>query len=230
MSNTSAKSPIILIPGHWLGAWAWEEVVERLHLFSHHTYPLTLPGLDPQDPDRACRTLAEQADAIEKVLYEAGASAQKPAVLVGHSAANGGPISLVLDRHPELVRRVIWVDSGPVADGFVFAPDIEDNLVDLPLPDFEVLKQQTSLEGLDAAALSQFRRRSVPEPGPVLRGSVNLTNDERPLTPRHRLKPPLVARVTRRRQGRITLGRIVRGRTGKSSASRTMAGRWAYAH
>ena len=27
--NTSGPT-IILIPGHWLGAWAWEKVVERL--------------------------------------------------------------------------------------------------------------------------------------------------------------------------------------------------------
>jgi hypothetical protein len=52
-------------------------------------------------------------------------------------------------------------------------------LDELPLPSFDVLAQQASLEGLSAEVLERFRARAVPEPGPVLRQPVELTNDAR---------------------------------------------------
>ena len=166
---------IILIAGHWLGAWAWDEVLEHLKTDQPRAIAMTLPGLDAQDPERATKTLDAQAEAILGVIAEHG---NQPAVLVAHSGANA-PVSLVIDRHPELVHRVVWVDSGPVATGSVFAPDLPAELEELPLPPFEVLGQQASLEGLSAEVLEQFRARAVPEPGPVLRQPVELTNEAR---------------------------------------------------
>ncbi|MEO5779430.1 MAG: alpha/beta hydrolase [Arthrobacter oryzae] len=174
--TTAMTSPtIILIAGHWLGAWAWDEVLEHLKTDQPRAIAMTLPGLDAQDPERATKTLDAQAEAILGVIAEHG---NQPAVLVAHSGANA-PVSLVIDRHPELVHRVVWVDSGPVATGSVFAPDLPAELEELPLPPFEVLGQQASLEGLSAEVLEQFRARAVPEPGPVLRQPVELTNEAR---------------------------------------------------
>lgn len=174
MTPEANSSTIILIPGHWLGAWAWDEVVEHLTAADRRAVPMTLPGLDEADPGRASRTLDDQAAAIEQAL----AAESGPAVIVAHSGANA-PVSLVLDRHPELVRRVIWVDSGPVASGSVFAPDLPEDLEALPLPPFEALGEQASLEGLSADVLARFRDRAVPEPGAVLRQPVELDNEAR---------------------------------------------------
>lgn len=168
----------MLIPGHWLGAWAWDDVVHHLREAGHDAIALTLPGLDNEDAQRASRTLDDQAAAIEDALVQASITGRPPAVIVAHSGANA-PVSLVLDRHPDLVRRMIWVDSGPLASGSIFAPDAPADLVELPLPAFEALGQQASLEGLSPDDLDRFRRRAVPEPGPVLRQTVTLTNDER---------------------------------------------------
>ncbi len=174
--TTAMTSPtIILIAGHWLGAWAWDEVRDHLKTDQPRAIAMTLPGLDAHDPERATKTLHAQADAILGVIAHHG---NQPAVLVAHSGANA-PVSLVMDRHPELVHRVVWVDSGPAATGSVFAPDLPEEVADLPLPPFEVLAQQASLEGLSAEALEQFRARAVPEPGPVLRQPVELANDAR---------------------------------------------------
>ena len=74
---------------------------------------------------------------------------------------------------------VVWVDSGPLATGSVFAPDLPEGLEELPLPSLEVLAQQASLEGLSTEVLERFRSRAVPEPGPVLRQPVELRNDAR---------------------------------------------------
>ncbi|WP_461164040.1 alpha/beta fold hydrolase [Arthrobacter sp. R4-81] len=174
--TTAMSSPtIILIAGHWLGAWAWDEVLEHLKTDHSRAIAMTLPGLDAHDPERATKTLDVQAEAILDVITQHG---NQPAILVAHSGANA-PVSLVMDRYPELVHRVVWVDSGPVATGSVFAPDLPEELEELPLPPFDVLAQQASLEGLSEEALEQFRARAVPEPGPVLRQPIELTNDAR---------------------------------------------------
>jgi hypothetical protein len=182
MTTPENDSTIILVPGHWLGAWAWDEVVEHLHRRGCRAVPLTLPGLDPQDPQRSSRTLDDQAAAIEEALRRAEDAAGRPAILVAHSGANV-PVSIVLDRHPELVGHVVWVDSGPVASGSGVASDLPAELVELPLPDFEVLAERASLEGLQPDDLIRFRDRAVPEPGPVLRQGVEFSNVRRLAVP-----------------------------------------------
>lgn len=178
MTSNATQPSVILIAGHWLGAWAWDEVVEHLTSAGLQAIPLTLPGLDAADSDRTLRTLADQASAIEAAIAGEG----RPVVIVAHSGANA-PVSVVLDRHPELVARVIWVDSGPVASGTVFAPDLPDDVTELPLPPFEGLGAQASLDGLSTAMLERFRARAVPEPAPILRQPVELDNDARMQVP-----------------------------------------------
>ncbi|WP_010204256.1 alpha/beta fold hydrolase [Salinibacterium sp. PAMC 21357] len=175
MTTTVSSPTIVLIAGHWLGAWAWDETLE--HLKAHHArvVPMTLPGLDGDDTNRAAKTLDDQAVAIREVIAQQG---DQPAILVAHSGANA-PVSLVLDRYPELVSRVVWVDSGPVADGSVFAPDFPEELEELPLPSFDALGQQASLEGLSSDDLERFRARAVPQPASVIRGPVELVNSAR---------------------------------------------------
>jgi len=174
MTTETHNPTILLIPGHWLGAWAWDEVLEHLTSLGHRAIPLTLPGLDETDTDRVTRTLDEQAAAIER----AATGSLGPVVVVAHSGANA-PVSLVLDRHPELFSRAIWVDSGPATSGVAFAPDFPEDTEGLLLPPFEVLGEQASIEGLSANLLERFRERAVSEPGPVLRQIVQLTNDAR---------------------------------------------------
>lgn len=179
MTTTTTSPTVILIAGHWLGAWAWDEVLEHLDTGRSRASAMTLPGLDPHDSERTAKTLADQAEAILDVISRHG---NRPSILVAHSGANA-PVSLVLDRHPELVRRVVWVDSGPVAADSVFAPGFPDGLTELPLPSFDVLAQQASLEGLNPDVLERFRALAVPEPGPVLRQPVELTNEARSNVP-----------------------------------------------
>ena len=175
--TTTTSSPItILIAGHWLGAWAWDEVLEHLEAGDSLAAAMTLPGLDGDDSERATKTLDDQVAAIVGFIDQLGGSTDQPVVLVAHSGANA-PVSIVLDRHAELVRRVVWVDSGPQATGSIFAPGFLGE--ELPLPAFEALSQQASLEGLSAAVFERFRARAVPEPGPVLRQPVELANPAR---------------------------------------------------
>ncbi len=134
---------------------------------------MTLPGLDERDSGRASRTLDDQATAIRQTIIGAGgASEAEPVVIVAHSGGANAPVSLVLDQRPELVRHVVWVDSGPVASGSVFAPDAPEDLDEFPLPPFDVLGgagQSRGPEHRDAPAFSgQGRsgtRSRAPAPG-----------------------------------------------------------------
>jgi pimeloyl-ACP methyl ester carboxylesterase len=180
MTPTTSNPTILLIAGHWLGAWAWDEVLPHLNTDHTRAIAMTLPGLDGDDPERATKTLDDQAAAIVDTI--ARLSEDQPVTIVAHSGANA-PVTLVLDRHPELVQRVVWVDSGPVAAATVYAPDLPAEVEELRLPPFDELGQQASLEGLSAEVLERFRARAVPEPGPVLRQPVELTNDARRQVP-----------------------------------------------
>jgi len=182
MTNLTTTPPLLLIPGHWLGAWAWDDLLPHLDVDAARVSAITLPGLDADDDARSTRTVADQATAILEAMTGLGASREDPAVLVAHSGANA-PVSLVLDEHPALVRRVIWVDSGPLAPGTAFAPDFPDAAADLPLPPFDALAQQASLDGLSPSHLERFRTRAVPEPGPVIREAIALTNAARHAVP-----------------------------------------------
>lgn len=175
MTQTTTTPPIILIAGHWLGAWAWDEVLEVMEEADSSACAITLPGLDPEDPERATRSLEEQTAAILEAIAQRGSA---PVVLVAHSGANA-PVSLVVDRHPELVQRVVWVDSGPVASRSVFAPGLPEEIRELPLPPLEMLAEQASIEGLNEASLERFRARAVPEPAAVLREPILLANEAR---------------------------------------------------
>ena len=44
-------APILLVPGFWLGAWAWDEVVADLRADGQYVTALTLPGLESADTD-----------------------------------------------------------------------------------------------------------------------------------------------------------------------------------
>jgi len=182
MTRTTHAPTIILIAGHWLGAWAWDEVLDHFDTERSQAVAMTLPGLDPDDPARATRTLDDQTAALVDECARLGVSEARPATIVAHSGANF-PVSVILDRHPELVRRVVWVDSGPVASGSAFAPDLPEEMTELPLPPFDMLGQQASLDGLSEETLERFRARAVPEPAPALRQRVDLTDDARRAVP-----------------------------------------------
>ena len=74
---------IILVPGFWLGAWAWDEVAEALRSAGHDVTALTLPGLELADTDRSAITFSDHVDAICDAVREA----DSPVVLAVHSAS-----------------------------------------------------------------------------------------------------------------------------------------------
>src|ERR671914_617778 len=163
-------APIVLVPGYWLGAWAWDEVAAALRADGHAVTALTLPGLESADADRSGITLADHVDTICDAVRAAGA----PVVLAVHSGAGASGYAAT-DRIPEQIAAMVYVDSGPATG----ALDPDFDAVEKPLPSREELEEEESLEGLTEEHLETFRRRAVPEPGAALREAPELTNDAR---------------------------------------------------
>ncbi|MBP1324876.1 pimeloyl-ACP methyl ester carboxylesterase [Leucobacter exalbidus] len=170
--HSSALTSFVLVPGYWLGGWAWDAVASELRCLGHHVTTVTLPGLDPLDRQRTTRTLDDQAAALLTAVNAADAHGTE-VTLVVHSGA-GAPASLLLDRHPAAVARIIYVDSGPVADGSAFDGSLDPELHEVALPPFDELA--ASLDGLSEADLETFRQRAVPQPAGIMRESVSLHN------------------------------------------------------
>ena len=163
-------TPIILVPGFWLGAWAWDEVAEALRANGHDVTALTLPGLESVDADRSSISLNDHVEAICDAVKAAGA----PVVLAVHSGA-AAPGYGASDRVPEHIAHMVYVDTGPPTAAM--DPDIEGD--EYPLPSAEDLAENENLEGLSDEQLETFRSRAVPEPASALRDAPELTHDER---------------------------------------------------
>lgn len=173
--TTPTLKSIVLVPGYWLGAWAWDAVAADLRDRGHSVIAVTLPGLDPDDPDRTAKSLADQVDALNSAVETAGDDGSS-VVLVVHSGA-GMPASVFLDQHPTAVDRIIYVDSGPSADGSAFDASVPPDQNELALPPFDQLA--ASIDGLSETDLELFRQRAVPQPASVMRAQVSLKNDSR---------------------------------------------------
>ncbi|MFD1504963.1 alpha/beta hydrolase [Georgenia yuyongxinii] len=170
---------VVLVPGFWLGAWAWEHVVPDLERAGLRPHPVTLPGLDAPSADRAGLTLADHVAALREVVV----ALDGPVVLVGHSGG-AAPVSAVVDADPERIRRVVYVDAGPLPEGAAIMPDLPADAVDWPLPEWADLERDgTSVAGIDEDGLARFRERSVPEPAGVARAPSHLSDPRRKQVP-----------------------------------------------
>jgi pimeloyl-ACP methyl ester carboxylesterase len=164
------SAPIVLVPGYWLGAWAWAEVADALRADGHEVTALTLPGLESADADRSAITADDHVEAI----CDAVRAAHAPVVLAVHSGA-GFPGYAATDRVPERVAAMVYVDTGPGKGAM--DPDFDG--VELPLPPAERLAEDENLDGLSEEQLETFRRRAVPQPGGAVREAVELGDDAR---------------------------------------------------
>ncbi|HLE98486.1 MAG TPA: alpha/beta fold hydrolase [Gaiellaceae bacterium] len=161
---------IVLVPGFWLGAWAWDEVADALRVDGHDVTALTLPGLESADADRSAITFDDHVEAI----CDAVRAAEAPVVLAVHSGTGFAGYA-ASDRVPELIAAMVYVDSGPG----IGAMDADFEGVELPLPSREQLEEEENLDGLSEDQLETFRRRAVPQPGGVLREGAALSSDAR---------------------------------------------------
>jgi pimeloyl-ACP methyl ester carboxylesterase len=186
----------VLVPGFWLGGWAWRRVAEPLRAAGHEVYPVTLTGL--ADRVHLAGPGVDQdthiTDVVNLIRYED----LRDVVLVGHS---GGGITAygVSDRIPERLARVVYVDSGPAPDGSsaldLQSPEqreaTENQVGDgwqIPVPAFDPADPAdpsagATLTGLTEADLALLRERGTPMPYAVVRQPLRLTDPARRAVP-----------------------------------------------
>lgn len=177
----------VLVPGFWIGGWAWQTVAARLRAAGHLVYPLSPTGLGERvhlaSPEVDVQT--HIADIVNLIEYED----LQEVVLVGHSGA-GGPVTGTADRVPERLARVVYVESGPLPNG---TAQIEVNSAEgrdfvlksianagdgwrLPVPSWEEFEMMgSSLDGLGPAERELFRSRAVPQPAGTITQPLQLT-------------------------------------------------------
>jgi pimeloyl-ACP methyl ester carboxylesterase len=164
-----ATAPIVLVPGFWLGAWAWDEVAEALRADGHDVTALTLPGLDSVDTDRSGITISDHVNAI----VDAVRAADAPVVLAVHSGTGYSGYA-ASDRIPERIAAMVYVDSAPGKGAM--DPDFDG--VDKPMV-WKEIEEGENLDGLSEEQKETFRQRAVPQPGGALRQGAELSNDAR---------------------------------------------------
>jgi pimeloyl-ACP methyl ester carboxylesterase len=154
-----AGAPIILVPGFWLGAWAWDEVAAHLRDEGREVVALTLPGLESAEAAREGIGLADHVRSIVAAIT----AHDEPVVLVVHSAAGFSGYA-ASDRVPDRIVAVVYVDTAPG----VGPMDATFTGAERPLA-WDELVAEENLDGLDEGHRERFRERAVPVPGGVIR-------------------------------------------------------------
>ncbi len=176
----------VLVPGAWLGAWAWDGIASRLRAAGHTVYPVTLTGLAERAAEGG--TGVDLDTHIADVTGLLDAEDLHDVVLVGHSYA-GIVVTGAADRRPNRIARVVYVDSGPAPDGVSsseFGPpegraetarvvaESGEGWRLAPSP-FDPAEDPANLAGLDDAALATMRARATDHPYASMTQPLSLT-------------------------------------------------------
>jgi pimeloyl-ACP methyl ester carboxylesterase len=160
----------LLVPGFWLGAWAWDDVARGLRDAGHRVLASTPAGVAERAGEPGLTIETRVADVVEALR------GLQSVVLVGHSG--GGPVvAAAADQARASLARVVFVDTGPLPDGmshieFIGSQSrayVESQLVEhdgwYPMPDRGWLTEHgSSTDGIDAAAWAHIRELVTPEP------------------------------------------------------------------
>jgi len=163
----------LLVPGLFMGGWAWEAVAAELTARGHRAVPVSLPGLGERaGEDAAGIGLAEHTAAMVELLDAEGPGV----VLVAHSYG-AFPALAAADLRPERVDRVVFVDTGyPESGESVVAQMPQVNL--LASADGDVLRVPAEIppvHGVPAAEQERYQRLATPHPVRTVTEPVELT-------------------------------------------------------
>ena len=163
----------VLVPGLWIGAWAWRDVTAALRASGDEVHPLTLTGV--ADRSHLLGPGVDLDTHVEDIVRLAEMEDLRDVVLVGHSYG-GMPVSAAALRIKDRIRAVVYVDSGPLPEGTAQMDILGDGESDggpagdaVPPRDWDAAADPVLLAGLDERALTLLRTRSTPHPAASVR-------------------------------------------------------------
>jgi pimeloyl-ACP methyl ester carboxylesterase len=161
--SVEVMSTYLLVPGMWIGAWAWHDVTTTLRDAGHDVYPLSLTGV--ADRSHLLGPGADLGTHTEDIVRLAEIEDLRDIVLVGHSYG-GMPVSTAALRLRDRIKAVVYADSGPLPEGTTHASLSGDTPEgdEVPPRDWDPQADPVLLAGLDEAALTLLRTRSTPHP------------------------------------------------------------------
>lgn len=113
-ADTAQKSTFVLVHGATAGGWEWKSTGKFLTDDGHTVYRATLTGLGEREhlnsPDIDLQTHIQ--DVVNLILYED----LRDVVLTGHSYG-GMVVTGVMDRIPDRIRHVVFLDAAVPDDG-----------------------------------------------------------------------------------------------------------------
>ena len=185
----------VLVPGYWLGGWAWKNVTAVLRKKGHTVYPVTLTGLGERAHLGNAETNLDThvADVVNLIKYEE----LEDVYLVGHSYA-GVVITQVADKIPERLAKLIYVDSAPLPDDTALIDFNEPKELaadeksvaekgdgwQLPLPSWKELDQGDNLKDLTSKDKKHIEKLATPQPFNASRQKLSLKNKARRKLPK----------------------------------------------
>ncbi len=162
---------IILIPGLWLDASSWDEVVPHLERAGHRTHPLTMPGMEAKNTDRSGVTRSDCVDSIVTAID----AVDGPVVLVGHSMGAGLAYA-ALDARPDRVDRAIYIGGFPTPAGRASNfPSVDGEIPLFAWSDFD----EADLRDVDEEAKTRFAERAIPSPARMVSDPQQLSDERR---------------------------------------------------
>ena len=159
----------VLVPGAWLGSWAWDEVVPDLRAAGHGAYPVTLSGLAEKQG-----VPAGQQTHVQDIVNTIEANNLRDVVLVGHSYS-GIPVGQAAERIGDRLSHVVFVDSNVPINGESFASSWYEGAAVLEAAIAESGGYWMPLDaadyqgqGLTEEQITRIVRGSTPHPGATL--------------------------------------------------------------
>lgn len=165
----------VLVPGWWLGGWAWQDVARELAASGAGAHPVTLTGMAERAAEAAPDVNVDTH--IQDIAGIIRAHNLRDVVLVAHSGGNMA-VTGAAERLPGVVTRVVYVDTGPMPSGMAaidfYPPQQQQQFRDqvakdgdgwlLPVPPFDPAADPVNLAELTAAQLELMRTRGTPQP------------------------------------------------------------------
>lgn len=178
----------VLVPGFWLGGWAWRDVEKILRENGHNVFSVTLTGLGERVhlANREITLDTHIADVTNLIEY----NELDEVYLAGHSYG-GVLITQIADRIPEKIAKLIYVDSAPLPDGAalidfyqpeqreMFEKSASENDGFMPLPDKDSPLLSETLTDVSDEDWKRFQKLATPHPFNVAYQKLDLKNPKR---------------------------------------------------